>query len=628
MTKRFCRRIGVWRAALVASATTIGVLACMAGTASAILIKLPRGGYAGYAPLIKTSAPDSPRIFDTHFSNLDYSGGPVMASNTNYVVVWQPAGYSGVPFQSGSGGQLGYISGVGRYFQDLAADSGKATNSDAVSTQYNDVNGHTAAYRSVYGGTYTDPDPLPANGCPANPGDICLTDAQLQTELNNFLSANHLPADLSHEYFLLTPPSVASCIDAAGSACSGNADLNLAYCAYHSESTHGYVYANIPDEAGLPGCDPFVTSCPPGVSCAYDNGPADGMLTGISHEHNESTTDPEPNSAWTDLQVCYSGSPQTCGGEIGDKCADDEFADPNLNLQADGLGNATPYNETINGHHYLLQMEWSNQGKGCRDRFTGNGSSATAKFSASANSPTTLTFSAAGSTATGGVAEYVWQFNDDPMTLQANTVETTSPTISHTFPLSGYFYTVALTVMGPDGTSIGTAKNVAVGAENPTARFVAPSGLQKASLGFNGSASSDPTPGGYITKYSWTFGDGSTATGARVSHAYARPGSYTATLTVTTNYGLTSRVSHTVKVAASCVVPKLIGKTLTQAKTAVGAAGCTMGRVPAAPPKPTRSAGAGKHWALRVGWQSPAAGRIVPKWTTVHVTLAWRAVNN
>lgn len=52
---------------------------------------------------------------------------------------------------------------------------------------------------------------------------------------------------------------------------------------------------------------------------------------------------------------------------------------------------------------------------------------------------------------------------------------------------------------------------------------------------FNGSASSDPD--GSVTNYEWNFGDGATGTGALPTHAYASPGIYTATLTVTDNSG-------------------------------------------------------------------------------------------
>ena len=43
---------------------------------------------------------------------------------------------------------------------------------------------------------------------------------------------------------------------------------------------------------------------------------SDGVLEGgLSHEHVESITDPEPNNAWTDFA---NGEPT--GYEIGDKC--------------------------------------------------------------------------------------------------------------------------------------------------------------------------------------------------------------------------------------------------------------------------------------------------------------------
>src|SRR2546426_5114882 len=48
-------------------------------------------------------------------------------------------------------------------------------------------------------------------------------------------------------------------------------------------------------------------------------------------------------------------------------------------------------------------------------------------------------------------------------------------------------------------------------------------------LAFNGSGSFDP--GGTIVSYAWRFGDGGTASGIAVTHAYATAGVYTATLT-------------------------------------------------------------------------------------------------
>ena len=63
------------------------------------------------------------------------------------------------------------------------------------------------------------------------------------------------------------------------------------------------------------------------------------------------------------------------------------------------------------------------------------------------------------------------------------------------------------------------------------------SGNEGSEIAFDGSASSDSD--GSIVSYEWDFGDGTTGTGTTPSHAYVDNGSYTTTLTVTDNDGLT-----------------------------------------------------------------------------------------
>ncbi len=82
----------------------------------------------------------------------------------------------------------------------------------------------------------------------------------------------------------------------------------------------------------------------------------------------------------------------------------------------------------------------------------------------------------------------------------------------------------------------------------PTARFsFGPSNpIIGQPVAFNGSASTSPN--GPITSYSWTFGDGGTATGVAVSHIYTTTGNYIVSLTVADNTTATNVKSQTITV--------------------------------------------------------------------------------
>jgi hypothetical protein len=413
---------------------SLTLFALGAAGASAVIVHLP-GKTLSYQPL--RSAKILP--FDKFFSNLDYNGGPVMPSNTNYTIYWQPLGAPSYP--------AGYESGVNQYLENLAHDSGGHENVDSVSAQYNDAAGEFASYNSHFGGALIDTDPYPSNGC--TKAATCLTDEQLQAELTSFVTAHGLSRDLTHEYFLLTPPGVEDCFTAQGKECSVGTSRPV-YCAYHGNIPLGggeeIIYANDPFVTGDPGCD----------DGNHPNGPSDGALQGgLSHEHNESITDPEPNNAWTDI----GGS----GGEVGDKC------EGQFGTTLGTTGGGATYNQVVNGHFYWYQEEWSNQSNECLQDLTFAGEMPTATFTSTPEAGNKVAFNASGSTSP---AHYNWQFNDGPGL--ATPVETTAPTVSHTFPAGGT-YTVALTVFASDGSSIGAAKTIEVGtAPAPTVTKLSP----------------------------------------------------------------------------------------------------------------------------------------------------------
>ncbi len=67
-------------------------------------------------------------------------------------------------------------------------------------------------------------------------------------------------------------------------------------------------------------------------------------------------------------------------------------------------------------------------------------------------------------------------------------------------------------------------------------------------VGVDGVNSTDPD--GTVTNYEWTFGDGTTATGATAEHAYDASGTYTVSLTVTDDEGESDTTNRTVTVEA------------------------------------------------------------------------------
>ncbi len=119
----------------------------------------------------------------------------------------------------------------------------------------------------------------------------------------------------------------------------------------------------------------------------------------------------------------------------------------------------------------------------------------------------------------------------------------------------------------------------------------------------------------------WAFGDTpKPTTGSSVTHTFARTGRFTVTVTATDTAGNTATKSVVVTVSAKspprCVVPKLKGKTLTQAKRLLSKAHCRLGTVHK--PKPRKHH---KLPKLVVTKTSPRAGASRPNQTKVALTL-------
>lgn len=117
-------------------------------------------------------------------------------------------------------------------------------------------------------------------------------------------------------------------------------------------------------------------------------------------------------------------------------------------------------------------------------------------------------------------------------------------------PASGYSSYASLGVYTIDATLVSLAGPAAPVAIIDAAPL---SGTGPLLVQFNGSASYDPDA--LLVGYTWDFGDGTSASGAVVSHTYQAAGVYTATLTVTDSGGLTGTTSVTVTVLAPNTAP-------------------------------------------------------------------------
>jgi len=305
--------------------------------------------------------------------SLDYNGGPVMTTSTVYAIYWQPPGYQ-LP--------SGYADNLDGYFKDLQADNGKNTNAYDVATQYYQQQGASAPQyitnHTTFAGSTIDNRPLPPLdpvNCPdtpvaatnggANPPSTtagCVTDQQLQQEISSVIKRKGWPTSNTTEFFVFTAPNIGTCFPATVGVSDGGVGTTVTaplcsfsyFCAYHSayyDSTVNpssqIIYSNMPFAAQTAG-NPL--TCDLG---SYPNGnPSDPEISVTSHEHNESITDPF-GTGWWDSNPNDSAS----GEENGDMCAWD-FG----NLYGpDGA----QYSQTINGHHYLMQLEWNNSTKGC-----------------------------------------------------------------------------------------------------------------------------------------------------------------------------------------------------------------------------------------------------------------------
>jgi PKD repeat protein len=155
-----------------------------------------------------------------------------------------------------------------------------------------------------------------------------------------------------------------------------------------------------------------------------------------------------------------------------------------------------------------------------------------------------LTFSAAAVNGSGIYVAYDWAFADGA------TAQSAEPSASHAFSAAGT-YAVSVSVTDTFG-GVGVGRTT-VGISNLTVTVASlPAHLTTGvALAFTATASGGA---GAPYVFTWRFGDGTGGTGTSVSHAFASPGQYSPTLTVTDRLGA-SRVVALATVAVTAPPP-------------------------------------------------------------------------
>ncbi|GAC1491339.1 MAG: hypothetical protein NVS1B9_12750 [Solirubrobacteraceae bacterium] len=405
---------------------------------------------------------------------LCYAGGPVVGLHAVHPIYWAPAGAAAFP--------AGYAGLIGTFLSAVAHDSGALTNTYAAGALYGGggLLGSTVTGGGQYASTAPaapifDTNPYPARdliNCPVatvtNPnlppaGQPCITDAQMQQQLAAVITANSLPpGGLGAIYAIFTPAGVNSCSGpntdpAIGTDCSTNV-----FCAYHSD--YGplgaqILYANMPFDA-VPGC---------GNGAAYEPhaSAADDEINVLSHEHNETVTDPLGSQAG-ELGAWYD----TNGMEIGDKCASGSPAEfgPALGSTAGGAA----FNQLINGGRFEVQREWSNDAGaagGCVQRIV------PAAFSAGFVGLAAGLDGGGSGSADDPVVSYSWSFGDGGAAPPA-----AAPTVTHVYPAAGT-YAAQLTVADARGNQNSVTHLLTVAPAPPAGPAPAPASTPPAPAG-------------------------------------------------------------------------------------------------------------------------------------------------
>jgi PKD repeat protein len=174
-------------------------------------------------------------------------------------------------------------------------------------------------------------------------------------------------------------------------------------------------------------------------------------------------------------------------------------------------------------------------------------------YSGSVNLP--LGFSGAGSVdPDGSIVSYAWNFGDGTTGTGLSTF--------HQYTTTGTYKAVLTVTDNKGAVDVDTANVTISGGPANTPPRAEANGPYNGSVGvpisFSSAGSVDTD--GTIVSFAWLFGDGGSAVGPTVTHAYASAGTYKVRLTVVDNLGATATDSATVTVSGTSTNAKPVAK--------------------------------------------------------------------
>lgn len=264
-------------------------------------------------------------------SPVTYHGGPIQVQENVYLIFWLPTGQHFEP----SGNDSNFEALITRYFNDIGGSQFYG-----ILTQYPDTLDGSPTRTVHLAGAFVDSEPYPAVGNQTSP----IFGSQIIGQIQNYIGSGSIPVGIDSVFLVFTAFGINTCQDSGETMCSFATAESVGYCAYHSYFGYDNSYVTYAEMGDNSNCEISLSSV---GATAYPNNDAiaDSEISLVSQEQFDIASDPLLTS-W------YSGSAST--GEISDVCAGDY-----------GPVSSTAGNIVINGHDYLVQLEWSNSAGAC-----------------------------------------------------------------------------------------------------------------------------------------------------------------------------------------------------------------------------------------------------------------------